>query len=975
MRLHRLIDGSWTYQQEIYGSNTSNYFFGHGVSLSEDGDVLAVGEYDQADYGLVRMFRHNGSQWVSEQNFRHSNYGSDDQYGFSGQLESSRTRLAVGARYEDGQSNNINNQGAVYLHDYIDDSWTQTIVLRASDAASGDFYGWRVALNPDGSQLVVTGGNAEAVYHYDLSAEDSSEWQSSEQIFASPASDIDEFGSYGLAFNGNAISVGAYNDDNAFAGYVSNTEIDADFNENDTASVGTFDKEDDTISNSGAAYLIRFDAYALSNFTTLQTKIDESNTIFGVVIGGETAPDESHYANASIDDVTAENVSDVNAQLQTLAHTDMANVQPMVNAINKILAYTTDSSHPVPTNSDYTLAGIDGVNADNADTLNGYVGGQSVAVADIQALVTQVDHLLVLRAYSADATNTEPILANFTGAGVTTSRAGNLDDYNSELVNQTLTTETQFQALVDAINALDDYADGTTTTAPSFDTYSTAGFPTLNPLNVNVMNTALSTNVLITLADIQSSLDALDNLVNYALDESSTNPSVADYTNAGLTSVSADILDYLNNHLGKEKRDGLTHYLKASDAHASDHFGYQTAITDDGMTLAVLAHRAPSTSNINENGGAVYVYRRDGNAWIEVAILRSEQTSYHAWDMAMTPDGHRIVMLSEANAYIFDVPMINSQPDWDGTWTRTNYNHGETSSVGLYIALSADGKTMVVGDGNYSSQSGRIRIHQEVNGTWTYRQQHIGSSNSYFGEHGVAVNSDGSVIAVGAYYESSQRGYVDIYRQSTETSWTRTRNNLGASNGASSDYFGWSVSLNREGDRLAVGARYEDGATNAISNQGAVYIFDYDGSSWNEIQILRASDAASGDDFGEWVVLTASGDQLAVSTQDAEAVYTYDLSMQTAVHGKVPKSYLLRLAHVPTNLVHGVLHLTAVKSWSGRIMMTVVFKALSPIAMRTRPLMTMMIAPRARRLIIQTPVSPIQVPCMLSPMRRMHYQF
>ncbi len=114
-------------------------------------------------------------------------------------------------------------------------------------------------------------------------------------------------------------------------------------------------------------------------------------------------------------------------------------------------------------------------------------------------------------------------------------------------------------------------------------------------------------------------------------------------------------------------------------------------------------------------------------------------------------------------------------------------------------------------DGNYSTQSGRIRIHQEVDGSWTYRQQHTGSGNTYFGEHAIAVNGDGSVIAVGAYYENSQRGYVDIFRQATDTTWTRTQNNLAASNGAGSDYFGWSVSLNRTGDRLAVGARHEDG--------------------------------------------------------------------------------------------------------------------------------------------------------------------
>ena len=416
----------------------------------------------------------------------------------------------------------------------------------------------------------------------------------------------------------------------------------------------------------------------------------------------------------------------------------------------------------------YTVAGISGVNADNVDTLNGYVGGDSVAMAALPALVTKVDHLLVLVDHGADQTNTEPILANFTGAGVGTSRAENLADYNTELVNQTLTTEAQFQALVDAINALMIMPMAPQPTAPSITTYHTAGFNELAALNVQVINTALTNNSLTTLAGIQTAISSLNTLTSYALDNTSTAPSVDDYTDSGVTSVGGNILSYLNSHLGKEKREEFTHYLKASNAHASDYFGWDTAISDDGATLAVFAQDAATTSSATDDGGAVYVYRRIGDSWTEVAILRSEQTSNHAYDMAMTPNGQRVVMVAQTNAYIFDVPLVDSQPDWDGTWTRTNYNHGETTSSGLFLALSADGTTMVVSDGNYSSNAGRIRIHQEVDGTWTYRQQHNGTSGTYFGEHSLAMNGDGSVIAVGAYNEGSGRGYVDIYRQSTE---------------------------------------------------------------------------------------------------------------------------------------------------------------------------------------------------------------
>ncbi|NVK71452.1 MAG: hypothetical protein HWE31_22695, partial [Vibrio campbellii] len=873
IRIHQLVNGNWTFQQQFYGPSTGSDF-GAAVDISENGNVIAVGAYDiDGSRGSAYIYRHNGTSWVYETAFRNVNSSTSDYYGYSISLSDNGNRLAVGAYGEDGPTNNVNGQGAVFIHEYDGSNWTETQVLRASNATPSRYYGRHVALSPTGNRVAVTTSNSEAVYYYDLTSPDSTQWNDTEVIFASPATDEDEFGVFGLAFNGNAIAVGAFHDDNAFAGIVSNTEFDSDFNELDSASVGTYDKTDNSVSNSGAAYLIRLNADVLTSLTPLQARIDASNVILAWAAGGSTAPTVTDYLNASIDDVTVDNLSDINTQLQSLAHTEMVNVQPMVDAINTIIAYTTDVTNPVPTNTDYTLAGIDGVNLDNADTLNGYVGGQDVAVADIPALVTQVEHLLVLSAYSADATNTEPILTNFTGAGISTSRAVNLTDYNSELVNQTLTTEAQFQALVDAINALDDYADGTTSTAPSLATYHTAGFDELKDVNLAVINTALINNTLTSLSDVQTAVSALDTLANYALDNTSATPTVADYTNVGVTSVSTSILDYLNNHMDKEKREGFTHYLKASNAHASDYYGWPTAISDDGLTVAVLGRDAPTTSSATDDGGAIYIYRRAGASWQEVKILRTEQTTYHASDMVMSADGKRVVMIGPTMAYVFDVAFVNDQPDWDGSWTMTSVNHGITDTSN-YGAISADGNVLVIGDDSYSSNAGRVRIYQFTNGSWSYQNQFTGGSGSIFG-FSSAVSSNGDVIAVGAF-DQGNTGYVYVYRHNG-SNWAFEQSFRNA-NYATDDYFGTGVSINAAGDRIAVGARQEDGPTNNMTSQGAVFVFDHNGSSWSETQVLRASDAATSDGFGYQTQLSADGLKLVVSTLNGEAVYSYDLA-------------------------------------------------------------------------------------------------
>ncbi|WP_305842994.1 FG-GAP repeat protein [Photobacterium leiognathi] len=820
VKIYRQVNGVWTEKQEIFAS-TINTYFGATMSMSDDGKLIAIGAYDDSSQGRVYLYRNTGALWVLEETLVATGIDDDDRFGYSVSLNASGDRLAVGANRDDGPLNAINNQGAVYIFDYESSAWTETQVLRATEPAETDTFGVAVVLSPLGDQLMVAGYNKQAVYFYEITDPDVNAWQSTETYIESPSITNDIFGTLeNISFNGKEAVVGANYDDSEFQGVVANSDHDTDFDSNDLTSTGTtFDNTARSLSNSGAAYVIAYQAYALDQSASLQARVD---------------------------------------------------------AINTILAYTADATDPTPTDTDYSLAGISGVDTNNVDTLNGYVGGQSVAVTDIQGLVTQVDHLLVLRAYSADATNTEPILDNFTGAGISTSRAVNLTDYNSELVNQTLTTEAEFQALVDAINALDDYADSTTTTAPSITTYHTAGFDELKDVNLAVMNAALLNNTLTTLADIQTALSALEALVNYALDDTSTAPTVDDYTNAGVTSVSSNILDYLNSHMNKEQREGFTHYLKASNAHASDSYGWSTAISDDGLTVAVFGRNAPTTSSATDDGGAIYIYRREGGTWQEVKILRTEQTTYHASNMVMSGDGKRVVMNVPTMAYVFDVAMVAGEPDWGGSWTMTSINHGMSN---YYISgeISANGSVLVFAQVNNPTgyYTGRVRIYQFINGSWDYQTQFTGaSSGSYFG-YSSAVSSNGEVIAVGAMKQGNT-GYVYVYRYNG-TNWALEQSFRHANYGTD-DYLGVGVSINAAGDRIAVGARQEDGATNSITNQGAVFVFDYDGSSWSETQVLRASDAAAGDGFGFQTQLSADGRKLVVSSLDVDTVYSYDLT-------------------------------------------------------------------------------------------------
>ena len=112
----------------------------------------------------------------------------------------------------------------------------------------------------------------------------------------------------------------------------------------------------------------------------------------------------------------------------------------------------------------------------------------------------------------------------------------------------------------------------------------------------------------------------------------------------------------------------------------------------------------------------------------------------------------------------------------------------------------------------------------------------------------VALNWDGSILAVGALGESSvaegvsgnefdnsslDSGAVYVYRDDSSGQWSQEKY-LKASNSDDADYFGASLSLDSSGNTLAVGAPGEQSSSNLFEGvqasnihieAGAVYLY------------------------------------------------------------------------------------------------------------------------------------------------------
>ena len=95
----------------------------------------------------------------------------------------------------------------------------------------------------------------------------------------------------------------------------------------------------------------------------------------------------------------------------------------------------------------------------------------------------------------------------------------------------------------------------------------------------------------------------------------------------------------------------------------------------------------------------------------------------------------------------------------------------------------------------------------------------------------VSLNSDGTIVAIGAYGNNgngSDSGHVRVYQYS-DSSWSQLGGDINGE--AASDRSGQSVSLSSDGTIVAIGAYFNDGSG---SDSGHVRVYQYSGSSWSQ---------------------------------------------------------------------------------------------------------------------------------------------
>ena len=346
---------------------------------------------------------------------------------------------------------------------------------------------------------------------------------------------------------------------------------------------------------------------------------------------------------------------------------------------------------------------------------------------------------------------------------------------------------------------------------------------------------------------------------------------------------------------------------------AGDRSGTSISLSDDGSIIAI-------GSRLNDGGGSnfghVRVYQYASSSWSQLGsdIDGEAAGDYSGESVSLSGDGTILAIGSKDNDGSFaNAGHVRVYKYASGSWSQLgNDIDGEAANdkSGKSISLSDDGTILAVGayynDGNGSS-SGHVRVYQYASSSWSQLGSDIdGEAANDLSGYSVSLSDDGTILAVGAYKNDgggSDAGHVRVYKYAS-SSWTQLGSDIDGE--AAGDWSGISVSLSGDGTKLAIGAAYNDGAG---TDAGHVRLYKYASSSWAQLGYDVDGESA-GDQSGNSVALSGDGITLAIGAPKNDGAGTDAGSVR--VH--------FVSAALPVELIHftaqAAAHTTAGLTWA-----------------------------------------------------------
>ncbi|CCG54687.1 Protein of unknown function precursor [Flavobacterium indicum GPTSA100-9 = DSM 17447] len=263
---------------------------------------------------------------------------------------------------------------------------------------------------------------------------------------------------------------------------------------------------------------------------------------------------------------------------------------------------------------------------------------------------------------------------------------------------------------------------------------------------------------------------------------------------------------------------------------AGDYFGSSVSLSANGTILAIGGHLNDGNGS-NSGHVRVYQNISNTWTQIGSDIDGEAAGDWSGENVSLSSDGTILAIGASLNAGNgINSGHVRIYQNISNTWTQIGSDiDGEAAGdfFGSSISLSSDGSILAIGafqnDGN-GSNSGHVRVFKNISNTWIQIGSDIdGEAAGDRSGEDVSLSSNGTILAIGASLNDgngSNSGHVRIYQNISNT-WTQIGSDINGE--ASNDRSGISTSLSSNGTILAIGAFQNDGNG---TDSGHVRVFD-----------------------------------------------------------------------------------------------------------------------------------------------------
>lgn len=305
-------------------------------------------------------------------------------------------------------------------------------------------------------------------------------------------------------------------------------------------------------------------------------------------------------------------------------------------------------------------------------------------------------------------------------------------------------------------------------------------------------------------------------------------------------------------------------------------FGHSVSLSSDGNTLATSA-----TGNYLQKG-YVKIFKKNDNMWNQLGttLFGENNGDESVYSISLSGDGNTVAIGTDYEGNIGSVKIFRYI---SGTWNQlgiTLFGENNDRQFGHSVSLSSDGNTVAIGTIFTDNSKGSVKIFKYSLDAWNQLGTTLLGENNYenFGKS-VSISNDGTIVACGATGYDYNKGFVRIFKYSSDT-WSQLGNSIMGEN--EYEYFGRSVSLNNDGTIVACST------TNYSNYKGSVKIFKYILNTWSQL-----GDSIVGQNEYEYsgtsVSLNGIGDIVAIgatngsNTKGSVNIFKYNLNIWTKI--------------------------------------------------------------------------------------------